>query len=260
MSDKKAVLLEKKTDHIALVTLNRPEARNAVNDQVAKGMDAIVKQTEADPDVRVVVLTGSGEIAFSAGADLKMISQGRGSELGTPDGGFGGFVYHKRDKPWIAAVGGFALAGGLELALTCDMIVASEKAVFGLPEVTRGIIAGAGGMYRLPRALPRAIAMEVIATGGRFSAERAIQYGMINKLVPHEKLMDEAFALAQTIADNAPLAVIESLKVARLTYDRAEEELIRLTDEGNAKVFQSEDAREGPLAFVEKRKPVWKGR
>ncbi len=260
MSDKKAVLFEKRTDHIALVTLNRPEARNAINDEVAKLMDSYVKQIEADNDIRVVVLTGAGEIAFSAGADLKLISQGRGSELGTPDGGFGGFVYQKKDKPWIAAVGGFALAGGLEFALTCDMIVASERAVFGLPEVTRGIIAAAGGMYRLPRVLPRAIALEIMATGGRFSAEQALQYGMINRLVPHEKLMDEAFALAETIAVNAPLAVVESLKVGRLAYDRAEGELIRLTDQGNAKVFQSEDAREGPLAFVEKRKPVWKGR
>ena len=260
MSAKQVILFEKKTENIALVTLNRPEARNAVNDEVAKAMDAIVKQTEADPAIRVVVLTGSGDIAFSAGADLKMISQGRESELGTPDGGFAGLVFHQKDKPWIAAVGGFALAGGLELALSCDMIVASENAVFGLPEVTRGIIAAAGGMYRLPRVLPRAIALEIITTGGRFSAQQALQYGMINRLVSHESLLDEAFGLAQTIADNAPLAVIESLKIARLAFDKAERELIHMTEEGKNKVFQSEDAREGPLAFVEKRKPVWKGK
>lgn len=255
-----AVLFEKKTPHIALVTLNRPKARNAINDEVAQRMDAIVKETEADPEIRAIILTGAGDVAFSAGADLKMISQGKGLELRTEDGGFGGFVFHPKSKPWIAAVGGYALAGGLEFALTCDMIIASEQAVFGLPEVTRGIIASAGGLFRLARILPRPLAMEIIATGERFTAQRALQFGMINKLVPQENLLEEAFALAERIAANAPLAVKESLIIARQANSLSDETLIHLSKEASRRVYQSEDAKEGPLAFVEKRKPVWKGK
>ncbi|MEM7374064.1 MAG: enoyl-CoA hydratase-related protein [Bacteroidota bacterium] len=260
MSKQAAVLFEKKTPHIGLVTLNRPKARNAINGEVAQLMDAIVKQTEADPDIRAIILTGAGEIAFSAGADLKMISQGRGMELRTEDGGFGGFVFQPKTKPWIAAVGGYALAGGLEFVLTCDMVVASDKAVFGLPEVTRGIIASAGGVFRLARILPKPVAMEIIASGERFSAERALQLGMINKLVPHDSLMEEAFNLAERIAANAPLAVQESLIIARQAYSLSDEQLIQLSAEANRRIYQTEDAKEGPRAFVEKRKPVWKGR
>lgn len=260
MSKKSTVIFEKHNAHIALITLNRPKARNAINGEIAQLMDAYVKQTEEDPDIRVVVLTGAGDVAFSAGADLKAISEGRGRELGTVDGGFGGFVYHKKEKPWIAAVGGFALAGGLEFALTCDMIIASERASFGLPEVTRGIIAAAGGMFRLSRILPRPLALEIIATGARFSAEQALQYGMINRVVPHEQLLDTAIALAEKIAENAPLAVKESLIIARRAFDLAEEELIKYSDAARERIHLSEDAKEGPRAFVEKRKPVWKGK
>ena len=255
-----AVLFEKIADHIALVTLNRPEAMNAVSDETAQLMDKYLKQTEADPEIWVSILTGAGDRAFCAGADLKMISQGKGHLLRTEDGGFGGFVFAKRTKPWIAAVGGFALAGGTELAIACDMIVASERANFGLPEVTRGILAAAGGMFRLPRLLPRAVAMELLATGARLSAERAYHFGMVNRVVPHSTYMEEAIALATQITDNAPLAVKESLMIARKAEDLDESELIRLTQAANMRIFQTEDAREGPLAFVEKRKPKWKGK
>ena len=168
-----AVLFERAGAHVALVTINRPAARNAVNGAVAQGMEAAVRETEADPAIRAVVLTGAGDAAFCAGADLKEVSAGGGAALWTEGGGFAGFVFAPRTKLWIAAVNGAALAGGTEIALACDLVVAAESASFGLPEVKRGLIAAAGGLYRLPRALPRAIALELIATGGRIDARRA---------------------------------------------------------------------------------------
>jgi len=254
-----AVLSSIVRDHICIITINRPEAMNAVNDEVAQGIATLVDQTEAEKNIWVVILTGAGQKAFCAGADLKMISQGRGQELSVEGKGFGGLVYAKRTKPWIAAVDGFALAGGTELALACDMIVASERSKFGLPEVTRGIIAGAGGMFRLPRVLPKAIAMEYIATGKHIPVEEAYKYGMINRLVPAGQHLASSIELATSIEENAPLAVQESLEIARKAYDLSDEELIQLTKKANSRIFQTKDAREGPLAFVEKRKPRWVG-
>lgn len=255
-----AVLFEKINQHIGLVTINRPNAMNAVNGEVAQGIADLVDQTEADEDIWVVILTGAGDRAFCAGADLKEISRGNASSLSVPEKGFGGFVYAKRTKPWIAAVGGFALAGGTELALACDMIVASKKSKFGLPEVTRGIVAAAGGVFRLPRVLPKAIAMEYIATGKHIPVEQAFQFGMINRLVPDGQHLEAAIELATTISNNAPIAVRESLNVARQALNLADKELIPLMNSARNKVFLTEDAKEGPLAFVEKRKPNWKGR
>lgn len=260
MENQQAVLFEKVNQHIGLITINRPKARNAVNDEVAKGIAALVDQTEADDDIWVVILTGAGEIAFSAGADLKMISQGRARELSIEGKGFGGLVYAQRSKPWIAAVDGFALAGGTELVLACDMVVASERAKFGLPEVKRGIIAAAGGMFRLPRVLPKAIALEYMATGAFIPVEQAHQYGMVNRLVAPGKHLEGALELANAIIQCAPIAVRESLVIARKSFDLDDSELIRLTYEANGRIHQTEDAKEGPLAFVEKRKPNWKGR
>jgi len=150
-----AVLIERAADHVALVTINRPAARNAVNGAVASGLEAAIDQTEADPDIWAVIITGAGNQAFCAGADLKEISAGRGAGLRTERGGFAGFVHAPRTKPWIAAVNGPALAGGCEIVLTCELVVAAEGAVFGLPEVKRGLMAVAGGLYRLPRVLPQ---------------------------------------------------------------------------------------------------------
>lgn len=265
MSDKpegvgREVLFEVVEGHIGLVRLNRPDKRNAVNGDLAAALDWIVKQTEADPEIRVVILASTSDGAFSAGADLSEISKGRGATLSTPDGGFGGLARAKREKPWIAAVAAPALAGGCELALSCDLIVASENSRFGLPEVKRGLFAGAGGVFRLTRRLPAAIAYELVATGDPIEAPRAFQLGLVNRLTTADKVLDEAVALAKSISVNAPLSVRESLKVSRQSFDLPEDELWKISNKTSALVFSSEDAKEGPVAFLEKRAPVWKGR
>lgn len=254
------VLYEVVDGHVGLVRLNRPDKRNAVNGDVAEALDWIVKASEADEAVRVVILGSTSDGAFSAGADLSEISKGRGHLLGTRDGGFAGLAQAARTKPWIAAVNAPALAGGCEIALSCDMIVAAETARFGLPEVKRGLYAGAGGVFRLTRRLPMGIALELVATGDPIDAPRAYALGLVNRLVPAEKVLDEAMALAKAIMANAPLSVRESLKVARMSFDHPESELWQVSKEVSARVFASEDAREGPVAFLEKRAPVWKGR
>ena len=254
------VLFERPAPHVALITLNRPEARNAVNGAVAQAMELFLRRTEEDPDIWVVVLTGAGDKVFSAGADLKEVSRGNVESLWTKDGGFGGFVHAKRSKPWIAAVEGLALAGGCELALACDLIVAAEGGAFGLPEVTRGLCAAAGGLYRLPRAIPRAVATQMILTGERLASERAAELGLVSRLVPQGKAVEEALSVAQTIAQNAPLAVRESLAVARKADDLDDDALRRMSDEAQARLQRTEDIIEGATAFVEKRPPIWKGR
>jgi enoyl-CoA hydratase/carnithine racemase len=253
-----AVIYEKLSTHIGLVTLNRPEAYNAINQEVAAGLDAIVKETENDPQIRVVIITGAGEKAFCAGADLKLIAAGRGIELNSEDNGFAGFVYAKRKKPWIAAVNGFALAGGTEICLACEMIVAAENAKFGLPEVTRGLIAGAGGLFRLPRALPEKIAMQMICTGELFGAEFAEKHGMVNKTTSQELLITTAKELAEVIAKNSPNAVRESISFIKTNGDLKEIEKIDASNRLFTDILSKEDALEGSQAFVEKREPSWK--
>ncbi len=255
-----ALSIETAAPHVALVTIRRPEARNSVNGEVARRLDAAVKQIEADDDIWAAVLTGEGGVAFSAGADLKEVSAGRMDDLYTADGQFAGFVKHPRSKVWIAAVEGYAMAGGCEIALTCDMIVASQNSVFALPEVKRGLIAAAGGVYRLVRALPKALAFELIATGDRLSADRAAALGLINKLTPEGEAVAGAVALAETICANAPVAVRESLGVARQAYDLDDDALFTLGLKAQERVMKTEDFAEGPRAFIEKRPPQWKGR
>ena len=261
MSDETdVVLLERVDEHIAVVTLNRPEKRHAVNGAVARRLDAIVKETEADPSVRVVVLTSSGGPTFCAGADLGEVAAGRAADLSTPEGGFGGFVESRRDKPWIVAVRGSALGGGLEFSLACDLRIVGENTVLGLPEVKRGLIAGAGGIYRLPRQIPRAIALEMIAVGEPVDAARAYALGLVNAVVPDGDVLRTALDYARKIAANAPLSVRESLKIARATQDVTEAESILAMQGALDLLMRSEDFKEGPRAFIEKRAPRWIGR
>jgi len=254
------VLLDKEDNGIAVVTLNRPDQRNAVNPAVAQRLEAIVKAVEIDPAINVVVLTGAGGKVFSSGADLKIAAAGRVDELMTADGGFAGFVYARRRKPWIAAVEGLALAGGCELALACDLIVASRDSAFGLPEVARGLIAAAGGLFRLPKAIPVNVAREIILTAGRLSAERAAAFGMVNRLTPSGEVLVQALALAGEIAANAPLAVQESLAIVARVGTRQDGELQRQSDMALDRLKRTDDLIEGATAFVEKRSPIWKGR
>ena len=243
---------------IALITLNRPEARNAVNHEVAAGIEEAIDQFEEDNDLWTGILCGNGPV-FSAGADLKAISAGE-LNLATKRGGFGGIVARERTKPLIASVDGPALAGGTELALACDLIVASTVARFGLPEVKRSLIASAGGLVRLPRVLPKNIAMQMALTGEPISAEQAHLFGMVNVLTKEGEALDKAILLAEQINKNAPLAVratrrslIESLVLS--DYDG-----MKFAIEETAALTSTEDYKEGPLAFIEKRDPIWKGK
>lgn len=260
MSDTEVVLYERVDDHIALVTLNRPEKRHAVNGAVARRLGEIVAETESDPSIWAVVLTSSGGPTFCAGADLAEVAAGRAAELSTPEGGFGGFVESKRAKPWIVAVRGSALGGGLEFSLACDLRVIAETTVLGLPEVKRGLIAGAGGIYRLPRQIPRAIALEIIALGDPIDARRAYALGLVNAVVPEDAVLDTALDMARKICANAPISVRESLKIARAAEETPEAESIAAMRRTMEYLVTTDDFKEGPRAFVEKRAPQWSGR
>jgi enoyl-CoA hydratase/carnithine racemase len=246
--------------HVAVVTIDRPEARNAVSVSVAQGIDRAVEITEADVATWVVVLTGAGGKAFSAGADLKEVAAGRALSLRTDRGGFAGFVNAPREKPWIAAVEGFALGGGFEIVLACEMVVAAETASFGLPETSRALMAAAGGVYRLPRALPRNVALEMIATAQPMPAPQAHAYGMVNRLAPTGAALATAIELAELVCRNAPIAVRESLKVAKLSPDLDDAALRLVMNEARDRLALGEDYQEGPRAFIEKRAPRWSGR
>lgn len=261
MSDK--VLVEQR-GHVLLVTLNRPEARNAVDHDVCVGVGDAVEQADADPEIRALVLTGAGDQAFCAGADLKAIARGeRIIPKGKEHWSFAGFVNHFTRKPTIAAVNGNALGGGTELALACDLVVAVENANFGLPEVKRGLVAGAGGAFRIAQQLPTRIGMELLITGRPMPAEEALRWGLINRVVPAGQALDAALELAQEIAANAPLAVQISKRIAYGVVDadrEGEPGFWALNNELMPVVLRSEDAKEGPTAFAEKRAPVWKAR
>ncbi|MBM4266488.1 MAG: crotonase/enoyl-CoA hydratase family protein [Deltaproteobacteria bacterium] len=252
-----------KQGNVGIITINRPDARNAVNTAVAQGIEKALDAIEADDEVWVGILTGAraekGYI-FCAGADLKQMSTDPGG-MSTKRGGFGGLVTRERTKPLIAAVDGPALAGGTELALACDLLVASRTAVFGIPEVKRNLVAGAGGLFRLPRKLPRNIAMELALTGRLdFPAERAYHFGWVNVLCEQGEAIAAAKKLAAQICENAPLAVRESRRIMLAATDQPDEVGWKLSGEGMLKMFQAEDFKEGLAAFVEKRAPRWKGR
>jgi len=249
---------------VAIITLNRPEARNAVNGDVASFLEAAIDKLEADSNVWIGVLAantaGQERPVFCAGADLKAINSGQAAGLNTKRGGFGGFVYRDRKKPVIAAVDGLATAGGCELVLACDMLVASTRSAFGLAEATRNLIAGAGGLFRLPRAIGRAAAMEAILTGEPFSAQRAYELGMVNKLVEPNASLDAAIDLALRVCKAAPLAVWASRKIVLASETESDQNLIDMTNKEFAAVLASEDTKEGLTAFIEKRPPNWQGK
>lgn len=260
-----AVLVEQR-GHVLIATINRPEARNAVNAAVHVGLGEALERAEHDDDIRVVILTGTGDQSFCAGADLKALS--RGERLEPEDKaqrrwGFAGVVQHPISKPVIAAVNGFALGGGTELALYADLVVAADHAQFGLPEVKRGLFAAAGGAFRIVQQLPQKLAMEVLLVGEPFSAQRALELGFVNRVVPLEQLMETALELAEKIAANAPLSVQGSKRIARGIHEGRidSDEAFWEANRREAKVVMtSEDAREGPLAFAQKRAPVWKAK
>ena len=258
-SSTEAVLFERVGEHIAIAILNRPEKRNAVNGAIANGLHDAVQRVEADPTIRVAILASSSPKTFCAGADLSEVGKPGGGGMMHPESGFGGFVLAKRKKPWIAAVGGIAVAGGCEILCACDMRVCGESAEFGLPEVKRGLVAGAGGVTRLPRQIPRAIALELIATGDRMNARRAYELGFVNRVVPDGQERAEAIKLAEAIAVNAPVAVKEALALARIALDYSDDELNERTRETMKIIGKTKDFQEGPRAFLEKRPPVWTG-
>ncbi|UPW08610.1 crotonase/enoyl-CoA hydratase family protein [Gordonia terrae] len=254
MSDE--VLVERR-DGVQVITINRPDAKNAINGAVANGIAAAVDELEESDDLHVGVLTGAGG-TFCAGMDLKAFLRGETPTVG--DRGLGGITQKPPRKPLIGAVEGWAVAGGFELLLACDMVVASRAARFGVPEVKRALVAGAGAAIFLPQRVPQAIALEMLLTGDPITASRAAELGLVNTVTDEGAALDEALVLAKRIASNGPLAVAITKQIARSSADWTFAEGWDKQAELMAPVFSSEDAREGATAFAEKRPPVWKGR
>ena len=261
MSD---IVLFEKRGRIGIITLNRPEARNAVNGDVASGVEAALDAIEADDDIWVGIVTantaGQEKPVFCAGADLKAINSGNAGGLNTKRGGFAGIAYRERRKPIIVAVDGLATAGGCEIVLSCDLVVASNRSSFGLAEVKRNLIAGAGGLFRLPRAIGRGAALEIILTGEPLAAQRAYELGLVNHVVAPDQVMPKALEIAERICAAAPLAVWASRKVVLASAYEDDETLINMTTAEFGAIMASEDTKEGLNAFIEKRLPNWKAR
>jgi enoyl-CoA hydratase/carnithine racemase len=254
-----AAVERERRDRVEILTINRPEARNAINGDVTAAMGAALDELAEDDECWVVVLTGSGDKSFSAGMDLKAFASGQGAGI-IDSNGFASITRRWFPKPVIAAVNGACLAGGCEIMLSCDLVVAVEHATFGIPEAKRGLIAGAGGLIRLPRRIPRAVALQLALTGDAIDAARAYEVGLVNKVVPADRLMDEALALAELVAANAPLAVRASKRVMLQSADLPENEAWALNDGTFGEIFTSADAMEGAVAFAEKRPPNWQGK
>jgi enoyl-CoA hydratase len=256
MNDEQAVRSERR-GQVLLVTINRPDQRNAVNAAVAAGIAAAVEELDGAPELSVGVLTGAGK-GFCAGMDLKAFVAGERPHV--PGRGFAGIVERPPEKPLIAAIEGFAVAGGLEVALACDLIVAARGARLGIPEVKRSLVAAGGALMRLPRTLPRNLAMELALTGEPIDAERGYQLGLVNRLAEPGQALADALTLAETIAANGPLALAATKRVMAESADWPDQEFFERQSEIVTPVMTSEDAREGASAFAEKREPVWKGR
>ncbi len=265
MAEEFEKILYEKDGRVAIVTINRPERMNAIDPQTSFELHAAMSDFRDDEDLWVAILTGAGDRAFCAGNDLVTMSEMMASKVEfsremtrAPFGGITrGFECW---KPMIAAINGYCLAGGLEIAISCDIRVAAEHAQFGVPEVTRAIIPGAGGTQRLPRMLPKGIALELLITGGRFDAEWALRYGLVNYVVPADQVMPKARAIADAICENGPLAVRAVKESALSGLEKSRADGLAGENEFSRKVVTSEDAREGPLAFAQKRKPEYKGR
>jgi enoyl-CoA hydratase len=256
MNEQPAVLTERR-ERILLITINRPDQRNAVNAAVARGIADALDELDGDDELTLGVLTGAGK-GFCAGMDLKAFVTGERPYA--DDRGFAGITQRAAAKPLIAAVEGFAVAGGLEVALSCDLIVAARGAKLGVPEVKRSLVAAGGALLRLPRVLPRNVAMELVLTGDPITAERGYELGLVNRLAEPGEAVQAAFELAGQIAPNAPLALAASKRILTEAVDWPDSEFWHRQGEIVGPVMTSEDAREGATAFAEKRAPVWKGR
>jgi enoyl-CoA hydratase len=256
MSDDQAVLTERR-GRVLLITLNRPDARNSVNAELAHGIADALEQLDGDDELQVGVLTGAGK-GFCAGMDLKAFVRGESPHV--EGRGFAGITQRSADKPLIAAIEGFAVAGGLEVALSCDLIVAARGAKLGIPEVKRSLVAAGGALLRLPRRIPYHAAMEMALTGDPIDAERGYELGLVNRLADPEQAVEVALELAEAIAQNAPLALAASKRIVVESPGWDEGEAWVKQGEIAGPVFVSRDAQEGATAFAEKRDPVWKGR
>lgn len=250
-------VLRERRGHVEIVTINRPDARNAINRATAVALGEALDDCETDDDVWVVVLTAAGDKAFSAGMDLKAFAAG---EFPITDKGFGGITQRDFPKPLIAAANGSALAGGFEIMISCDMVIAADHAKFGIPEASRGLVAGAGGLIRLPKLVPLAVAYEMALTADPIDAQRAYELGLVNHVVPGDQVLDTAIALAERIAKNAPLAVRTSKDVMKRSREMSEKDSWVLNGEAFGMIGRSADALEGATAFAQKREPNWQGK
>jgi enoyl-CoA hydratase len=250
-------VLTERRDQVLVITINRPEQRNAVNAAVAEGIGTALDALDADDGLAIGIVTGAGK-GFCAGMDLKAFVTGERPWYA--DRGFAGITQRSAAKPLIAAIEGFAVAGGLEVAIACDLIVAAKGAKLGIPEVKRSLVAAGGGLLRLPKLLPRAVAFEMALTGDPILAERAYELGMVNRLAEPGEALDEALTLAAAITPNAPLGLMGSKRILNESLDWPAVEFFERQQAISGPIFDSEDATEGATAFAEKRAPVWKGR